>query len=352
MAGVRGVADGATGLRGGYPVLLLGLGCLLGLVVVGSLGVGAVRVGVGALLGEIAGRHTLSAMERLILLEIRLPRVLASAVVGAALAAAGLLFQGLFRNPMADPYVIGSSGGAVVGACVGILFFSQVAFLGFSATALLAFAGSVGTMVVVYWLARSGGGTNIVALLLAGFAVSTMLGNSTYLFEMLDPDPARGTRVLSAWLRGAVGTPGWGQLGVAAGMLLLAGVGAMALARRLNTLALGDEYAEQLGVRVERTRVAIILVGSLLTAVAVSLGGLIGFAGLIVPHGARMLLGPDHVRLMPVTALAGAIFLVVADTAARAVFAPKEVPVGVLMVFLGGPFFLYLLRRAKREHGL
>jgi iron complex transport system permease protein len=122
--------------------------------------------------------------------------------------------------------------------------------------------------------------------------------------------------------------------------------------RRLNTLALGDEYAQQLGVRVERTRVVIILVGSLLTAVAVSLGGLIGFAGLIVPHGARLLLGPDHVKLLPVTVLAGAIFLVVADTLARTVFAPREMPVGVLMVFVGGPFFLYLLRKSKREYAL
>ena len=120
--------------------------------------------------------------------------------------------------------------------------------------------------------------------------------------------------------------------------------------RRLNTLALGDDYAQQLGLRVERTRIGIVLVGSLLTAVAVSLGGLISFAGLIVPHVARLLLGPDHVRLLPVTALAGAIFLVLADTAARTLFAPTEIPVGILMVFLGGPFFLYLLRRHQRDY--
>jgi iron complex transport system permease protein len=122
--------------------------------------------------------------------------------------------------------------------------------------------------------------------------------------------------------------------------------------RRLNTLALGDEYAHQLGIRVETTRILIILVGSLLTAIAVSLGGLISFAGLIVPHVARLLLGPDHVRLLPVTALAGAIFLVITDTIARTLFAPTELPVGILMAFLGGPFFLYLLRKSKREYAL
>jgi iron complex transport system permease protein len=124
------------------------------------------------------------------------------------------------------------------------------------------------------------------------------------------------------------------------------------LMRRLNTLALGDEYATQLGIRVERTRVGIILAGSLLTALAVSLGGLISFAGLIVPHVARLLLGPDHVRLLPVTAISGAIFLVITDTLARTLFAPSDLPVGILMVFLGGPFFLYLLRKSKREYVL
>ena len=332
--------------------LVLGLGCLLVAAIVVSLGVGAVHVPVASIVAAMLGRQALSPMDHVILFEIRLPRVLASAVVGAALSCAGLLFQGLFRNPLADPYVIGSSGGAVVGACVGILFFSQVAFLGFSATALLAFSGSVITMIVVYALARSTSGTNVVALLLAGFAVSTMLGSSTYLFELLDPNPAVGSRVLSSWLHGVIGTPAWQELGIATALFAVASLAALPLMRRLNTLALGDEYAQQLGVRVERTRIWLILAGSLLTAVAVSLGGLIGFAGLIVPHGARMLLGPDHVRLLPVTALSGAIFLVFADTLARTVLAPKEIPVGVLMVFVGGPFFLYLLRNSKREYGL
>jgi len=321
-------------------------------VVLLSLATGAVRVSRGAILAAVFGHHPLTATQQIILLQIRLPRILASGMVGAALAISGLMFQGLFRNPMADPYVIGSSGGAVLGACIGIFFFSQLSIFGFSATALLAFAGSVITMAIVYSLARANGRTNVITLLLAGFAVSTMLGYSSYFFELFDSSSGSSHMVLLSWLHGVIGIPRWTQLSVTGALLLVGMIVAMPLMRRLNTLALGDEYAHQLGLRVEYTRVGIILAGSLLTAVAVSLGGLISFAGLIVPHVARLLLGPDHVRLLPVTALSGAIFLVVADTLARSVLAPTEIPVGILMAFIGGPFFLYLLRKTKRSYVL
>jgi iron complex transport system permease protein len=332
--------------------LILLLLIALVVVVLLSLATGAVHISPAAILSALLRHHPLTSTQQVILLQIRLPRVLASAVVGAALAISGLMFQGLFRNPMADPYVIGSSGGAVLGACIGIFFFSQFSLFGFSATALLAFAGSVVTMALVYFLARTNGRTNVVNLLLAGFAVSTMLGYSSYLFETLDSNSGSSQAILLSWLHGVIGIPRWTQLAVTSAFLLLAVVIASPLMRRLNTLALGDEYAHQLGLRVEYTRVGIILTGSLLTAAAVSLGGLISFAGLIVPHVARLLLGPDHVRLLPVTALSGAIFLVIADTLARSVLAPIEIPVGILMAFLGGPFFLYLLRKNKRSYAL
>jgi iron complex transport system permease protein len=342
----------STRSRTGFITLILLLVVALLMIVVFSLATGAVRVSPRAILAALFGHHTLPATERIILVQIRLPRVLAAGVVGAALAISGLLFQGLFRNPMADPYVIGSSGGAVLGACVGIFFFSQISVFGFSATALMAFVGSVVTMVLVYTLARSNGRTNVITLLLAGFAVSTMLGYSSYFFEAFDSGSASNHLILLSWLHGVIGIPRWTQLSVSGALLLSATVVAMPLMRRLNTLALGDEYAHQLGLKVEYTRIGIILTGSLLTAVAVSLGGLISFAGLIVPHVARLLLGPDHVRLLPVTALSGAIFLIAADTLARSMFAPSEVPVGILMAFLGGPFFLYLLRKTKRSYVL
>ena len=337
----------------------IGFAALIGLLVAAlvaavlfSVATGAVRISPAKILAALLGHAPLTATQQIILLQIRLPRVLASAIVGAALSISGLMFQGLFRNPMADPYVIGSSGGAVLGACIGIFFFSQISLFGFSATALLAFSGSVATMAIVYSLARSNGQTNVITLLLAGFAVSTMLGYSSSLFEMFGTGNGSETNVLLSWLRGAIGVPRWTQLSVAGVALLAAILAAAPLMRQLNTLALGDEYAHQLGLRVEYTRAGIILTGSLLTAVAVSLGGLISFAGLIVPHIARLLLGPDHVRLLPVTALSGAIFLVVADTLARSVFSPTEIPVGILMAFLGGPFFLYLLRKTKRSYAL
>jgi iron complex transport system permease protein len=179
-----------------------------------------------------------------------------------------------------------------------------------------------------------------------------MLSNSTYLFEIFDPNPAYGHRIVAAWLHGVIGVPEWRQLAVTALFLASATVAAYPLMRRLNTLALGDEYAHQLGIRVETTRVGIILIGSMLTAIAVSLGGLISFAGLIVPHVVRLVCGPNHVRLLPITVLSGAIFLIVTDTIARTLFAPTELPVGILMVFLGAPFFLYLLRKGKREYSL
>jgi iron complex transport system permease protein len=338
--------------RAGFVTLIVLLAATLAVVILLSVATGAVRVSPKTILAALFRHRPLTTTQQIILLQIRLPRVLAAAIVGAALAISGLMFQGLFRNPMADPYVIGSSGGAVLGASAGIFFFSQLSIFGFSATALLAFAGSVATMAVVYSLARSNGRTHVITLLLAGFAISTMLSYSSYFFELLDTNGGSGNRILISWLHGVIGIPRWTQLSVTTALLLLAIAIALPLMRQLNTLALGDEYAHQLGLRVEYTRVGIILTGSLLTAAAVSLGGLISFAGLIVPHVARLLLGPDHVRLLPVTALAGAIFLVLADTLARSVFAPTEVPVGILMAFLGGPFFLYLLRKTKRSYAL
>jgi iron complex transport system permease protein len=333
-------------------VLLPSLGVIFVFAVVCSLAVGAVHVSPVAIIRALVGRVPLSQTDQLILWQIRLPRILAGGIVGAALSVSGLLFQGLFRNPMADPYVLGASGGSVLGAALGIFVFGGASLLGFSAAAVMAFVGAVITMFTVYLVARRNGTTNIVNLLLAGFAISTVLTNSTYVFEVLDSSSGAGTRVLAAWLHGIISTPTWGQLLVGACGLALGLIGCFPLARRLNTLALGEEYAQQLGVAVEPTRVALIVLGALLTAVAVALGGLISFAGLIVPHLTRLLFGADNVRLLPVTALCGAIFLVLADTLARTVMAPTEIPVGILMAAAGGPFFLYLLRRSRRSYSL
>jgi len=332
------------------PVIAV-LAAALVIAIVLAITCGAVLIPLESVVAFFLHSRPLATDQRTILLDVRLPRIVAAAMVGAALSVAGLLFQGLFRNPLADPYVIGSSGGAVLGASVGMVLLPQVSWMGFSAIALLAFAGSVATIAVVYSLARVGGTTQVVTLLLAGFAVSTMLSYSSYFVEILDRDYGLGLRVLASWLHGSIGVPRWTQVGVVGLLLLIAFPASAVLARRLNTLALGDEYAQQLGVKVESVRIAIIIVGSLFAAVAVSLGGLIGFVGLIVPHLARLVMGPDHLRLLPVTALTGAAFLVLTDTLARTVMAPSELPVGILMALIGGPFFLYLLRRTKRGYG-
>jgi len=332
-----------------HRVLIGILMALLVASIVVSLGVGAVAIPVRKLALACLGSESLTADQRIIIIAIRLPRILAAALVGSALSVSGLLFQGLFRNPLADPYVIGSSGGAVLGASVGVFLLSSVSVAGFGAMALLSFVGAACSITLVYAFARVNGRTPVVALLLAGFAVSTMLSYSSYFLEVLDRDFGSGLRVLASWLHGTIAQPTWGQLAIVGAMVALGFAGSVPLARRLNTLSLGEEYATHLGIHVQQTRIAVIVIGSVLTAAAVTLGGLISFVGLVVPHMMRMMLGPDHTRLLPVTAVAGALFLLLADTTARTIIAPAELSVGVLTAFIGGPFFLYLLRKTKQE---
>jgi iron complex transport system permease protein len=318
------------------------------LSIVAATGLGAVRLPITEVLHAFL--HPTKAGEAgEIIFALRLPRVLAAALVGAALSATGVLFQGLFRNPLADPFVLGTSGGAALGGAIGIFLIPTLSFAGFSATAVLAFCGSVLTMILVWYLARAGGRFAMETLLLAGFAIGIMLNAATVVFELREEASSSGLRVLAAWLHGQLGIPAWGQLGLIAPLVVIAIVLSLPLAGRLNTLALGEEYASQLGVSVGKVRMATVLLGSLLTAAAVSLGGLIGFVGLLVPHFLRILIGPNHVRLLPAAALGGAIFLILADTFARTAFAPTEIPVGVFTAFLGGPAFLYLLNHRSRE---
>lgn len=284
-----------------------------------------------------------------IIFSLRLPRVLAAAIVGAALAATGVLFQGLFRNPLADPFVLGTSGGAALGGAIGIFLVPTLSFAGFGAMAILAFCGSVLTMVLVWYVTRASGHFAMETLLLSGFAIGSMLNAATVVFELREEASTSGLRILAAWLHGAIGVPAWGQIGLLAPMVAIGIVLGLPVASRLNTLALGEEYATQLGVNVVRVRLATVILGSLLTAAAVLIGGLIGFVGLLVPHFLRILMGPNHVRLLPAAAWAGAIFLVLCDTFARTTFGTTEIPVGVVTALVGGPAFLYLLNRRSRE---
>ncbi len=330
-------------------VLALLTASLLVLIVLSS-GVGAVRVPLVEVLRTLL--HPWQASDAgMIIFSLRLPRVLAAGLIGAGLSATGVLFQGLFRNPLADPFVLGASGGAALGGAIAVFFVPQLSLFGFSATMLLAFSGSLLTMLLVWNIARHGGRA-MENMLLAGFAIGTMLNAATRAFELRQEATSPGIRVLTAWLQGEVTIPSWNQIAVIGVVEAIALVLAFPVARRLNALALGEDYAAQLGLRVDHLRMATVVLGSLLTALAVSLGGLIGFVGLLVPHYLRLILGPDHVRLLPAAALGGAVFLIAADTIARTVCPPTEIPVGILTAFLGGPAFLYLLNHNRGRASL
>ncbi|MBI3910084.1 MAG: iron chelate uptake ABC transporter family permease subunit [Armatimonadetes bacterium] len=288
--------------------------------------------------------------EEAILLTLRLPRVAGAALVGAALATAGALFQGLLRNPLADPYVVGTSGGAALGAVLGMMVGAQVTVLGFGIVPLAAFVGALAAMALVVGLAGVGGRLPAVTVLLAGFAVSSLLGYTVSLLLVLNDRLQLQMPRVYGWLLGGIAVTGWSELAVVGPLAVLTILATLGLARSLNALSLGEDGAARLGIAVERDKRLILVAGSLLTAAAVSISGLIGFVGLIVPHVTRLLCGPDHRLLLPATALAGASFLVLADLLARALLPPTELPVGIVTAFLGGPFFLWLLRHSRREY--
>jgi ABC-type Fe3+-siderophore transport system permease subunit len=302
--------------------------------------------------GIAQGAATWRPQDEVILFDLRLPRVMGAALVGLALATAGALFQGLLRNPLADPYVIGTSGGASLGALLGILVATPLHLLGFGIVQLTAFAGALAAVALVYQLAHVGGRARVVTLLLAGFTVSALLGYAASFLLIVNDRLQLSLPRIYAWLLGGVAVDSWASLAVVAPLTLLVAVAATGLARSLNALSLGEDAAARLGVAVERdTRLALVA-GSLLTATAVSISGMIGFVGLVVPHLIRLLWGPDHRLLLPAAGLAGASFLVLADLAARSLLPPTEIPVGILTAFIGAPYFLYLLRRTRREYAL
>ncbi|PSQ24206.1 iron ABC transporter [Halobacteriales archaeon QS_9_67_17] len=272
-----------------------------------------------------------------IVMTVRLPRIALGATVGFALAAAGVVMQGFFRNPMADPSIIGVSSGAAVGA-VGALVVG-VPFVGLRTAA---FVGALVTAGVVYAIATEGGRTPVATLLLAGVAIQTLLGAVTSYLLLRSGESMR--RVVY-WLMGHLDASTLDEA-VVTGTLGLALVGVMYLyAEDLNAMLLGETDAQAVGIEVERTKRILLAAASIVTGAAVAVAGVIGFVGLIVPHAVRLLVGPDHRVLLPTSALAGASFLVAADTVARA--GAVELPVGIVTAALGAPFFLYLLRRRE-----
>jgi iron complex transport system permease protein len=306
--------------------------------------VGPSRIGLDALLAAILGQG--DDASRVIVIDVRLARVLLAGLVGAALSAAGCAYQAVLRNPLADPYILGVSGGAALGAVVFIALAPTTALASATGRPMAAFAGALVTLGVLFGLARFQGRTETTALLLTGVVLNAF-DSAIIQFFVSAGDPARFQGTLS-YLMGAMSSPSWGALAAVAVLCALGLVSLAAHTHTLNLLALGDEEAAQLGVGVERATWVIVLAASLITAAAVAFTGIVGFVGLIVPHAMRRLFGPDHRMLLPASAAGGAAVLMLADAAARTLLAPSELPVGVVTALVGGPFFLVLLMRRLR----
>ncbi len=321
------------------------LGGLLLLAVWIALGLGPTAASWSDLAAILRGES--DPATRSILLDVRLPRVLLAALVGAALSAAGVAFQAILRNPLADPFILGVSGGAALGA---VLFTALVGAAGLGLSLgrpVSAFAGAVITLAVLFRLARVRGRTGTTTLLLVGVVLNA-IDSAVILFLITAGDPTLFQGELH-FLVGSIGSLPWGVL-VVNGLFVATGLALLTLlAHRLNLLAFGEEAAGQLGVHVERTIWSVVVAASLVTAAAVAFTGLVGFVGLIVPHTLRTIVGADHRVLVPASALGGASFLVLADTLARTVLAPVEIPVGVITTLIGGPLFLVLFLRRLRE---
>ena len=280
-----------------------------------------------------------------IIWDLRLPRVLLAGIVGASLALSGAAYQGLFRNPLADPFLIGVASGAGLGATVVLLSGVTTEYLGVSVLPIAAFAGAIAAAAIAYTIASDSEGLPLTNLILAGVAVAAMASAATtVLMIRSDPD----LRPVLSWLLGGFSSAEWKHTLLVLPYLLPSALVVMVYGRILNVLQLEEEYAKQLGVNVESTKLMLIAAATLSTAAAVSFSGLIGFVGLIAPHAVRLVWGVDYRFLAPMAAIVGAGFLIVADLAARTVASPSELPVGVVTAFVGAPFFLYLLRRRRR----
>ncbi|MEV0893964.1 iron ABC transporter permease [Promicromonospora sp. NPDC050262] len=278
---------------------------------------------------------------------IRFPRVAMAALVGAALATAGAVMQGVFGNPLAEPGVVGVSSGAAVAASVTIVL--GLTALGPWTTAAAAFAGGLAATFLVYGLARSAGRTEVVTLVLTGVAVNAVCGAGLALTTFLGDTQAREQIVF--WQLGSFNGTRWAYVAVVAPLVAVGVVGALLLARRLDLLSLGERSARHLGVDVERLRVLSIVVVAVLTAAGVAFCGIIAFVGLVVPHLIRMAVGPAHRVLVPLSALGGAVLLLAADLVARTAVGYADLPIGMLTALVGGPFFFWLIRRTRRTAG-
>jgi iron complex transport system permease protein len=326
-------------------LLLLGLS----VVIIVSTGMGYIKIPVDAvvriILTRISGQSSwiegIDNLFSVVVLDVRLPRILCAAIVGGGLAISGVVFQGILLNPLADPYTLGVSAGAAFGASLALLL--NIGLLGSYSVPLFAFFGAVVTLLFVIYLSSSSGGVSSNNLILSGIIVAAILSAGiSFLKYIADEQVA----VIIFWLMGSFASKTWIDVSLTS---LLVGIGLCVFifyARDLNLMSLGNRSASSLGVDTRRVTITLLVTASLVAAICVSVSGIIGFVGLLIPHMMRLITGPDNRRLVPVSLLAGAILLLVADTITRAVL-PSEIPIGVLTALIGGPFFCYIFRKQQ-----
>jgi iron complex transport system permease protein len=280
-----------------------------------------------------------------LILDVRFPRALCAVLVGAALSISGAAYQGLFRNPMADPYTIGASSGAALGATVAVIIGLSVSFFGIRTIPIFAFIGCLAAVLFVYSISKVGAKVPVQTLLLSGIAVSIFLSAFVSYFQTVYPEE---THQSTFWLAGSFSYTEWADVWSVLPFILCGSIVIYFFSRDLNLLALGEDEATHLGVNLEKVKKILLVSSALVTAAAVSISGLIAFVGLIIPHLTRMLISPDQRILIPASALMGGVFLVLCDTLGRVIISPSELPVGIITAICGGPFFLYLMRRKKK----
>jgi len=288
---------------------------------------------------------TWPAATETIVLGVRLPRIILAGFVGAALAAAGATYQGLFRNPLADPYLIGVAQGASLGAVIGFLLPITWQGISISAVPVFAFIGAMVSTAIVYMLARVGKSVPVTTLILAGVALGAFWGAIVSYLIISSGDKMHE---ILFWLMGSFSLSQWSEVMIIFPYIIIGLAVLIIYARPLNIMQLDDEQAQQLGVNVEKLKIVLLAAATLITAASVSFVGTIGFVGIIVPHAVRLVWGADHRFLLPLSVLTGAVFMILADLIARTILAPTEIPIGIITAICGAPFFLYLLRRRKR----
>ncbi|UCE97288.1 MAG: iron chelate uptake ABC transporter family permease subunit [Dehalococcoidia bacterium] len=336
----------------GRVLAIIGLLFLLILVVLFSTSIGSVEIPFSRTASILISKIPFiditpswdSTIETIVI-DIRLPRVILAGLVGAALALAGATYQGLFRNPLADPYLIGVAQGAALGAVLGFLAPASKVGMGISLVPMLAFLGALLSVMIVYLLARVGRIVPVTTLILAGVALGALLGAIVAYLAITSGQLLHG---IMFWLSGSFALSQWSEVIIVMPIIVSGTTVILLFSRMLNIMQLDEEQAQQLGLNVERLKIILLTVATMVTAAAVSFVGIIGFVGIITPHAVRLIWGPDYRFLLPLSLVCGAIFLIIADVAARTIIAPSEIPIGVITALCGAPFFLYLLRRRAK----